>query len=217
LGGTTGCALHVKKRLEEKGYEVVIFHANGVGGKTMEELIEEGLIQGVFDLSTNEIVDNLYGGFTDAGPSRLEAAGRKGIPQLVAPGNVDHIIYSSPDKIPERFKNQHVHVHGPSVHVLRTKKNEMIEVARIMAEKLNKAKGITGVIFPAKGLSILDQVDKEFDDPSANSAFLDTLRQTLRPDIEIKVVDAHITESIFAEEAATMLAGFLARGEMHER
>lgn len=206
LGGTTSCALHVKERIEEKGFEGVVFHtANGSGGKAMEELIEEGIIVGVFDLSTNEVVDHLYGGWSDAGPTRLEIAGRKGIPQLVAPGNIDHIQYSREDEIPERFRHQYIHRHGPSILILRTKKNEMAEVGRVMAKKLNKAKGPTAVIFPLKGLSILDKVDDEFNDPEANEAFFESLAENLRSDIKIKRVDAHITDSAFAEEAAEML------------
>ncbi|RJX26776.1 MAG: UPF0261 family protein [Dethiobacter sp.] len=205
LGGTTNCALQVKKQLEGKGYEVVIFHANGCGGRAMEEMIEQGLIQGVFDLSTNEVVDHIYQGWGDAGPTRLEGAAGKRVPQLIAPGNIDHIVYSSPDKIPERFKNQYIHVHGTGIYVLRTKKNEMIEVAKVMSEKINKAKGKTAVILPLKGLSILDKVDKEFDDKEANFAFFETLKQNLNPEVEVKDVDAHITDSLFSDEAAKML------------
>jgi len=186
LGGTTACATHVQKRLEEQGLEGVIFHANGMGGKAMEELIEEDIIKGVFDLSTNEVVDHLYGGFSDAGDMRLEVAGRKGIPQLVSPGNIDHIMYSREDQIPERFKHQYIHRHGPSILVLRTKKKEMAEVGKVMAEKLNKAKGPTAVILPLKG-------------------FFESLSENLNPEIEIKRVDAHITDGLFAEEAAKLL------------
>jgi uncharacterized protein (UPF0261 family) len=205
LGATTPCALAVKKRLEEKGYEMVVFHANGMGGQSMEEMIGEGLIQGVFDLSTNEVVDNLYGGWGNAGPRRLEAAGVMGIPQLVAPGNIDHIIYSSKGQIPERFQQQHIHYHGPNILVLRTKKNEMIEVAKVMAEKINRAKGKVAVILPLRGLSPLDKVDKEFDNPEADLAYFDTLKAALRPDVEVRGVNAHISDAVFAEEAATML------------
>jgi uncharacterized protein (UPF0261 family) len=205
LGGTTNCCLQVKKELEEKGYETVIFHSNGCGGAAMEEMIEQGLIQGVFDLSTNEVVDHLYQGWGDAGPTRLEGAGRKGLPQLIAPGNIDHIIYGSPDKIPDRFRRQHVHVHGTGIYVLRTKKNEMIEIAKAMADKINNSKGKIGVIFPLRGLSILDKWDKEnFDDPEANSAFFETLKQELKSGVEVKEVDAHITDTLFADEAAEM-------------
>lgn len=205
LGGTTNCALQAKKQLEAKGYEVVIFHSNGMGGRAMEEMVQQGFIQAVFDLSTNEIVDRMYQGWSDAGPTRLVEAGKKGIPQLIAPGNIDHIIYSSPDKIPERFKHQYVHVHGPGINVLRTKKNEMIEVARFMAEKINQATGKTAVIFPRKGLSVLDLVNKEFDDLDANFAWLDTMRQYLKPEVEIKEVDVHVTEAVFGDVGAEML------------
>ena len=211
LGGTTACAAHVQKRLEEKGIEGVIFHANGAGGKAMEELIEEDIITGVFDLSTNEVVDHLYGGWSDAGEMRLEVAGRKRLPQLVSPGNIDHIIYSSEDQIPERFKHQYIHRHGPSILVLRTKKKEMVEMGKVMAEKLNKAKGPTAVILPLKGLSILDREMDEFDDPKANNAFFETLSEMLNPDIVINRVDAHITDSVFAEEAEKMLFRLLGK------
>jgi uncharacterized protein (UPF0261 family) len=205
LGGTTNCAIQVKKELEGKGYETVIFHANGCGGRAMEEMIDQDLIQGVFDLSTNEVVDHLYQGWSDAGPMRLEVAGKKGVPQLIAPGNIDHIIYGSPDKVLARFKHQCIHVHGTGIYVLRTKRNEMIEVAKAMAEKINKAKGKTAVIFPLRGLSILDKVDKEFDDREANFAFFETLKQNLRPGVEVREVNAHVTDSLFAEEAAEIL------------
>lgn len=205
LGGTTHCALQVKKQLEEKGFEVVIFHAIGSGGRAMEEMIDQGLIQGVFDLSPNEVVDHLYQGFGDAGPTRMEEAGRKGIPQLIAPGNIDHIMYTSPEKIPERFRGQYIHVHGLGINVLRTQENQMIEVAKVMAEKLNNAKGKTAVILPLNGLSVLDGAGKEFDDPRANSAFFKTLKQCLKPEVQVKEVSAHITDSLFAEEAAEML------------
>lgn len=205
IGGAIICATLVKKHLEDKGYEVVIFHANGIGGKAMEELIEQGLIKGVFDFSPNEVVDNLYGGWSDAGPARLEAAGRVGIPQLIGPANTDHIIYSSREEIPERFRDHHVHVHGPALFVVRTRKKEMEEVGQVMVEKLNKALGPTAVIFPLKGLSFLDLVDEGFIDDEANLALLEILRRNLKPEIEIKTVDTHINNELFAKEAAEML------------
>jgi uncharacterized protein (UPF0261 family) len=205
LGGTTTCALQAKKQLEAKGYEVVIFHANGMGGRAMEEMIEQNLIQAVFDLSPNEVVDHIYQGLGDAGPMRLVEAGKKGIPLLLAPGNIDHIQYSSLENIPERFKHQYVHVHGPGINVLRTKKNEMIEVAKFMADKMNNATGKVTVIFPSRGLSVLDRVDKEFDDIEANYAWLDTMKQCLKPGIEVREVDAHATDISFGDVGAEML------------
>lgn len=205
LGGTTACALQAKKQLESKGYEVVIFHATGMGGRAMEEMIEQDLIQAVFDLSPNEVVDHIFQGWGDAGPMRLVEAGKKGIPLLLAPGNIDHIMYSSLESIPERFKHQYVHVHGPGINVLRTKKNEMIEVAKFMADKLNNATGKVAVIFPRKGLSVLDKVDKEFDDIEANYAWLDTMKQCLKPGIEVREVDAHAIDISFGDVGAEML------------
>lgn len=205
LGGTTNCAMEAKRLLEEKNFEVVIFHANGMGGKAMEEMIDEGIIQGVLDLSTNEIVDHMYKGWSDAGPTRLIAAGERGIPQVIAPGNIDHIIYSSLDKIPAQFKAQYVHIHAPGINVLRTKEKEMVEVAKFMANRIKQAKGKTAIIFPTKGLSVLDQVDKEFDDLEANFAWLNTIKGLLNGGMAIREVDAHVTETSFGVAAADML------------
>ena len=136
---------------------------------------------------------------------RLVEAGKKGIPLLLAPENIDHIMYSSIENIPERFKHQYVHVHGPGINVLRTKKNEMIEVAKFMADKLNNATSKVAVIFPRKGLSVLDKVDKEFDDIEANYAWLDTMKQCLKPGVKVREVDAHAIDISFGDVGAEML------------
>ncbi len=203
LGNTTECALKFRNRLEEKGYEVAIFHAIGTGGMALEELIADGKIQGVFDLSTNELLDHLYGGLTDAGPKRLEAAGARGIPHLVVPGNLDHLLYASPERIPDRFKGKKVHAHGPTVHLIRSGKAEMEEVGKVMAEKLNRAKGPVRILFPLKGFSIMNLLNKgELADPEADRLLLETLRKNLRPDIAIIECDMHINDEAFAFRAA---------------
>jgi uncharacterized protein (UPF0261 family) len=215
LGGTTETAMRFKIRLEEKGFEVVVFHAIGIGGRTMEELVREGKIHGVFDMSTNEVLDHLYGGMTDAGPDRLEATGEMGLPYLVAPGNLDHLIYTSREGIPEQFRNRKVFSHGTSIHVMRSRKTEMETVGKVMAEKLNKAKGPTRIIFPLKGFSFANlQVDKEeFDDPEADRLLLDTLKKNLRPDITVVVCDLHINDEEFAYQSADAYASlYLERG-----
>jgi uncharacterized protein (UPF0261 family) len=206
LGGTTETAMRFKRRLEEKGFEVVVFHAIGIGGRTMEELVREGKIQGVFDMSTNEVMDHLYGGMTDGGPDRLEATGEMGLPYLVAPGNLDHLIYTSRENIPEQFRDRKVFSHGTRIHVLRSRKSEMVPVGTTIAEKLNKAKGPTKVIFPLKGFSFANRhVDKEeFDDPESDYALFDTLRKSLRPDIEVVGCDLHINDDAFADRAAEL-------------
>jgi uncharacterized protein (UPF0261 family) len=205
LGGTQKCVEQVRKRLEKKGYEFVVFHASGVGGKAMEELVEQKIITGVFDLSPNEVVDHMYKGWGDAGPTRLEIAGREGVPQLISAGNLDHIVYTSPDKIPEQFRSHYIHRHGPSIFTLRTKKKDMEEIGRVIVEKLNKAKGPTAVILSLKGISVLDLVDKDFVDNEANYALFEVLKKNLKPEIEVREVNAHINDELFAEEAASML------------
>lgn len=204
LGGTTETAMRFKTRLESQGFEVVVFHAIGVGGKTMEELVREGKIQGVFDMSTNEVIDHLYGGMTDGGPNRLEAPGEMAVPYLVAPGNLDHLIYTSRDNIPEQFKGRKIFSHGTRIHILRSRKSEMLPVGTAIAEKLNKAKGPTRVIFPLKGFSFANRhVDKEeFDDPESDYALFDVLKQNLRSDIDLVGCDLHINDSAFADKAA---------------
>jgi len=213
LGGTTETAMRFKERLEEKGFEVVVFHAIGIGGRTMEELVREGKIQGVFDMSPNEVIDHLYGGMTDGGPDRMEAAGEMGLPYLVAPGNLDHLIYTSRESIPEQFRNRKVFSHGTRIHIIRSRKTEMEPLGKVMAEKLNKAKGPTAVIFPLQGFSFANRhVDKEeFDDPESDRALLDTLEKNLRPDIKVIPCDLHVNDVEFAYQAADVYADLYAK------
>lgn len=204
LGGAMICALQVKRELEERGYEVVVFHANGIGGKTMEELIEQEVITSVFDLVPDEVVGHMYQAWNDAGPTRLETAGLKGIPQLVAPGHLNQIIYDSIDKIPERFLKHYAHRHGPSIFTLRAQKKDEVEIGEVVAAKLNKAKGPTAVIIPLKGLTIIDPIDKKFVDREADRVLFETLKNNLKPEIEVREVDCHINDKLFAKEAAKM-------------
>jgi uncharacterized protein (UPF0261 family) len=204
LGGTTETAMRFKEELEKEGFEVVVFHAIGIGGRTMEELVREGKIQGVFDMSTNEVLDHMYGGMTDGGPERLEVTGEMGLPYLVAPGNLDHLIFTSRERIPKEFGNRRVFAHGTSIFPMRSRKPEMEPLARTMAEKLNKAKGPTAVLFPLQGLSFANRhVDKEeWDDPEADRVLLETLKKNLRPDIKVIECDLHINDKAFAHKAA---------------
>jgi uncharacterized protein (UPF0261 family) len=204
LGGTTETAMRFKKGLEDEGFEVVVFHAIGIGGKTMEEMAREGKINGVFDMSTNEVLDHLYGGMTDGGPDRLSVVGEMGLPYLVAPGNLDHLIYTSKEDIPEQFKDRKVFSHGTSIHIIRSRKEEMENIGKVMAEKLNKAKGPVKIIFPLKGFSFANvHVDeKEFTDPESDRLLLETLRKELRSDIDIIECELHINDAAFANKAA---------------
>jgi uncharacterized protein (UPF0261 family) len=175
MGGINRAVFSAQKTLEEKGFEVVAFHTVGTGGQAMEEAIEQGLIDGVLDLVTHELTDHLYGGFCDAGPARLEAAGRRGIPQIVAPG------------------------------LVRVNKDEMATLGKVMAGKLNKALGPVIVAVPNRGFSPANRPGRPLYDPAADRAFVEALRQSLKPSVRIVEVDAHINDEVFAKQAVVFL------------
>jgi len=204
-GDLMSCMVACKSMLEERGYEVVVFAAVGSGGKTLEELIEQDVIHGVFDLVTHEVACHLYDGLCDAGPSRLEAAGRKGIPQLVVPGKVDIISFSSGSGMPERFKGRKAWMHNPNLGAVRLNKEEMSLVAETMVEKLNRAVGPTAVIIPRRGLSAYGKGWEAFYDGEADFALFDILKTGLKPEIKVVEVDAHIKDRLFAERATDLL------------
>jgi uncharacterized protein (UPF0261 family) len=204
-GDLMPCANSVMELLEQRGYEVVVLHAVGIGGRTLEEWIEQGLIDGVFDLVTTEVLQHMYGGLNDAGPARLEAAGTKGIPQLVAPGKADIITFDGTQGIPEHLRGRKLLVHTPIRVMARTTKEERAELGRVMAEKLNKAIGPTAVIIPKKGFSGPDKEGNDWHDPEANLALIDALKRNLKPEIKLVEVDAHINDKLFAETAAMLL------------
>jgi uncharacterized protein (UPF0261 family) len=204
-GDLMPCANSVMELLEQRGYEVVVLHAIGIGGRTLEEWIEQGLIDGVFDLVTTEVLQRMYGGLYDAGATRLEAAGTKGIPQLVAPGKADIITFDMTQGVPEHLKGRKLSVHTPVRVVARTTKEERAELGRVMAEKLNKAIGPTAVIIPKKGFSAADKEGNDWYDPEANLALINALKRELKPEIKLVEVDAHINDKLFAETAAKLL------------
>ena len=197
------------KELEERGYEILIFHGNGIGGRTMEELIEQGIITSVFDLCPDEVAGHMYQAWNDAGPTRMEAAGLKGIPQLVAPGHLNQIIYDSEDKIPERFRKHYAHRHGPSIFTLRAQKKDEAEIGEVVAAKLNKAKGPTAVIIPLKGLTIIDPLDEKFVDREADGVLFETIKKNLKPEISVREVDCHINDEPFTEESVKMFCDLM--------
>ena len=205
MGGINRAVFSAQKTLEDKGFEVVAFHTVGTGGQAMEEAIEQGLIDGVLDLVTHELTDHLFGGFCDAGPARLEAAGKKGIPQVVAPGCLDFIVFSPPDKLPEGLRNRKVYRHTPEVALVRANKGEMASIGKAMAEKLNRALGPFVVAVPNQGFSPANRRGKPLYDPEADRAFVEALRQSLKPSARIVEVDAHINDELFAKQAVGFL------------
>jgi uncharacterized protein (UPF0261 family) len=205
MGGINRAVFSAQKFLEDKGFEVVAFHTVGTGGQALEEAVEQGLIDGVLDLVTHELTDHLYGGYCDAGPARLEAAGKKGIPQVIAPGCLDFIVFSPPEKIPVALRERTVYRHTPEVAIVRANKDEMASIGKAMAEKLNRALGPLVVVVPNQGFSPANRRGKALYDPEADRAFVEGLRQSLKPSVRIVEVDAHINDELFAKQAVGLL------------
>ena len=202
LGITTTCGLMIKELLVKKGFEVMIFHAVGLGGMTLESLIETYPVSGVIELSLNEIGNELFGGLASAGPNRLEAAGRLGIPQIITPGNVDTITFFSPETVPDRYKARNLHHHNPQATGLRTNAEELKIVGETIAKKLNQAKGPVKVLIPTRGFSSLDIEGGVFYDPVADMAFINSLKSSLDKRIPVEEIDANINDERFAKIAA---------------
>ena len=206
LGPTTKCGLKVKSHLEDKGYEVIIFHSIGIGGMTLEELLQSYPVQGIIELGLNEIGNELFGGFATAGPHRLETAGKKGIPQIVTGGNVDYINFLTPDTVPDRYKSRNLHAHNPQATIMRLNTDELRQVGKTIAQKLNQATGPVKVLIPKRGFSSLDVKGGIFYDPVADKAFIDSLRSSLDKAITVEEIDAHINDDKFAQ---TVVAEFI--------
>lgn len=205
FGVTTPCVTKAREILEKEGFEVLVFHATGTGGRAMEELIDSGFISGVLDITTTEWADELVGGVLSAGPHRLEAAARKGIPQVVAPGALDMVNFGPPETVPEKFKARKFYQHNPTVTLMRTTNDENAKLGRIIAEKLNAAKGPTTFFFPKKGVSAIDREGQPFYDPEADSAFISSLKGSLAPSIEFVEMDNHINDEAFSVAIARSL------------
>ncbi|HHV08502.1 MAG TPA: UPF0261 family protein [Firmicutes bacterium] len=209
FGVTTPCVNAAREYLESKGYEVLVFHATGSGGKAMEGLIEDGFISGVLDVTTTEWCDELVGGVLAAGPRRLEAAGRVGIPQVISVGALDMVNFGPPDTVPSKFDGRLFYQHNPTVTLMRTTKEECAKLGRIMAEKLNAAQGPTVVMLPLKGVSMIDAEGKAFYDPEADAALFAALKQNLRPDIPVVELDNNINDPEFSLALAQALEDLL--------
>ncbi len=203
------CALHAEPLLQERGYEMIAFHANGCGGMAMEELLAQGLIEGVLDFTTHEIADEMFGGYCRGiGPNRLETAGKMGVPQVVVPGGLDNAVFSPFYPMPDRLKGRSIHPHDIRFCV-RLGAEEMIEFARIIGEKLNKATSPTHVLIPGKGWSEADKPGSDLFDPVTNQIFIDELRKIIGSNIPLEEMDVHISDPAFAQRAVELLDGMI--------
>jgi uncharacterized protein (UPF0261 family) len=207
FGVTTPCVDRARQALEARGVEVLVFHATGVGGEAMEGLVRDGQVAGVLDLTTTELADELVGGTLSAGPDRLEAAGRRGIAQVVSVGALDMVNFGPAATVPERFAGRRLHAHNPSVTLMRTTAEENARLGARMAEVLGRARGSVVVLVPARGVSALDAPGQPFYDPEADGALFEALTSGLsgRPHVRVEVRDEHINDPTFAEAAASAL------------
>jgi len=214
FGNTTPAVERAKAKLQEEGYEVLVFHCTGAGGRTMESLIEAGLIAGVLDLTTTEWADELVGGVLAAGPARLEAAARAGVPAVVAPGCLDMVNFWAPPTVPPRFKDRKFYPHNPNVTLMRTNVEENRRLGEILAEKLNQSTGPVSVLLPLQGLSMIDSPGGPFWWPEADQELFRALKQNLRKDIPLVELDCNINDPLFADECARRLLQSLSTGKL---
>jgi uncharacterized protein (UPF0261 family) len=211
FGVTTPAVTAVRERLERAGFDVLVFHATGAGGRAMEGLIDDGYVAGVVDVTTTEWSDEVVGGVLGAGPDRLGAAGRAGIPQVVSVGAVDMVNFGAVETVPERFRRRVLYKHNDAVTLMRTTADECVTIGRRMTAQLNRATGPTVVVLPLRGVSALDAKGKPFYDPDADRALFDTLRKGLTPAVRIVELDAHINDPAFAERVTAEMLTLLER------
>jgi uncharacterized protein (UPF0261 family) len=199
FGNTTACVEAGRDVLEKAGYEVLVFHATGTGGQSMESLIEAGYVNGVLDVTTTEWADEVVGGVLSAGTERLEAAARSGIPAVIAPGCLDMVNFWAPETVPEKFKERLFYRHNPSVTLMRTTIEENDELGCILAEKINLSQGPVAVYLPLRGISVISAPGEPFHWPEADTALFEAIRTQLRNDIPVYEIDANINDTTFAQ------------------
>jgi uncharacterized protein (UPF0261 family) len=207
FGVTTPLIEQCRALLHAAGYTLIPFHATGTGGRTMEKLIDEGYFVGVLDLTTTEWADEVVGGTLSAGPDRLAAAARAGVPQIVAPGALDMVNFTGPAGVPGRFAGRTLHRHAEGSMLMRTTPAENAEIGRRIAEKLNASRGPVTVLFPLQGFSALDRAGSAFYSADADGALLDALTLHLKPPVHLEILDCHVNDAAFARTAvATLLS-----------
>jgi uncharacterized protein (UPF0261 family) len=210
FGVTTPCVTRAREELERRGYEVLVFHATGTGGKAMEALVEGGLLSGVLDATTTELCDDLVGGVLSAGPTRLEAAGRAGVPQVVSLGALDMVNFGARDTVPPKFEGRNLYVHNPSVTLMRTTPEECAELGRRIAAKLAAATGPTSLFVPLGGVSMIDVEGQPFHDPEADAALFGALREGLEgSSVELVELEHNVNDEEFADAMVDKLDAYL--------
>ncbi|MGI9239915.1 MAG: Tm-1-like ATP-binding domain-containing protein [Verrucomicrobiales bacterium] len=205
FGNTTECVDQARNRLEAEGYEVLVFHSTGMGGKTMESLIESGMVKAVLDITTTEWADELVGGTLSAGPTRLDATASAGIPAIVTPGCLDMANFGERDTVPAKYEGRNFYIHNPQVTLMRTTPEECAELGRILAEKVNAYTAPVTVLLPTKAISIISAEGQPFHDAEADAALFSAIRENLSDSVELLEIDAEINDPAFADACASAL------------
>jgi uncharacterized protein (UPF0261 family) len=205
FGVTTPCVTRARERLEELGYEVLVFHATGAGGQSLEALVRGRFLAGVLDTTTTELADELVGGVLSAGPDRLEAAGAVGVPQVVSLGALDMVNFGPRETVPPQFEGRNLYVHNPTVTLMRTTPDECAELGRTIGRKLSAAAGPTVLFVPLKGVSMIAVEGQPFHDADADAALIDGLHETLDDSVEVHELDTDINDPEFAVAMADRL------------
>ena len=209
FGNTTPAVMRAKSLLEERGYELVVFHPNGTGGRAMEELVEQGVFTAVLDMTTHEVTGGIFGGAYPGGPHRLEVAGEKGVPQLVVPGCIDFLSLGPFDSLPAKYQKRKVYYFNPARTMVKLTRGEMATLGEVIANKLNKAIGPTVVAIPLGGFNMYSHKGEALYDPEVDRAFIKALKKHLKSEIKVTEVDAHINDPVFAETIVPLLTGMI--------
>lgn len=209
FGNTTRLVDQCRAILDEHGYETLVFHATGTGGRTMESLINEGYFTAVLDVTTTEWADELVGGFLTAGPERMDGAARQNLPQVIAPGCLDMVNFWGPDSVPAKYKERKFYYWNPNVTLMRTTPEENAELGRILAEKANQSAAPVAFFLPLQGISVLDSPGGEFWWPEADNALFTAIKTHVRPGIPVYELDCNINDAAFAEAVTGKLLEFV--------
>lgn len=211
FGNTTDCINRATEVLTDAGYEVLVFHATGTGGKTMESLIETGMVTGILDLTTTEWADEVTGATLSAGPTRMDSMSKMKVPAVIAPGCLDMANFGELDSVPSKYKDRNLYIHNPQVTLMRTNVEECAQLGKIIAEKANANTAPTAMMIPLKGVSVISQSGQPFYDEQADEALFDEIRKNY--DGELIELDCDINDFHFAETAASQLIKLIKQAE----
>jgi uncharacterized protein (UPF0261 family) len=210
FGNTTKAVDYARGIVEAAGYEVLVFHATGTGGRTMEGLIADGYVAASLDITTTELADEICGGVLSAGPERCLAASRAGIPAVLVPGCVDMANFGALETVPERYRDRNLYAWNPNITLMRTTPDENRRIGELIAAAANAATAPVAILLPLRGVSMLDSEGHEFWDPEADKACFDAIRSGVREGIAIIEVDANVNDALFSGKVAETLLEMLA-------